>query len=52
VTITVSVKINDEIVLVTDGASTGAMPGGPYPSVIGVFDDANKGFNVAPRTGA
>ena len=51
-TIAVSVKINDEIVLVTDSASTVAMPGGPYPSVIGVFDNANKGFNVAPRTDA
>jgi hypothetical protein len=50
VTIAVSVKINDEIVLVTDSASTGAMLGGPYPSVICVYDNANQGFNVAPRT--
>jgi hypothetical protein len=48
----VSVKINDDIVLVTDGASTGAMRGGPYPSVIGVYDNATKGFNIAPRTDA
>jgi len=54
VTIAVSVKIHDEIVLVTDGASTGlgAMPGRPHPSFIGANDNANKGFSVAHRKGA
>jgi hypothetical protein len=48
VTIAISVKINDGVVLATDSASTvmGVMPGGPAPSVLNVYENANKLFNL------
>jgi len=49
VTIAISVKINDGVVLATDSASTvmGVTPGGPAaPSVINVYNNANKAFNL------
>jgi hypothetical protein len=49
VTIAISVKINDGVVLATDSASTviGVMPGGPTaPAVINVYNNANKAFNL------
>jgi hypothetical protein len=48
VTIALSVKINDGVVLATDSASTvmGAAPGGQTLGVINVYDNANKAFNL------
>jgi len=48
VTIALSVKINDGVVLATDSASTvmGAPPGGQALGVINVYDNANKAFNL------
>jgi hypothetical protein len=49
VTIALSVKINDGVVLATDSASTvmGATPGGPQAlGVVNVYDNANKAFNL------
>jgi hypothetical protein len=46
VTIAISVKINDGVVLATDSASTvtGAMPQGM--AVFNIYDNANKAFNL------
>jgi hypothetical protein len=46
VTIALSVKINDGVVLATDSASTvmGSVPGGL--GVLNVYDNANKAFNL------
>jgi hypothetical protein len=48
VTIALSVKINDGVVLATDSASTvmGAAPGGQALGVLNVYDNANKAFNL------
>lgn len=47
-TIALSVKINDGVVLATDSASTvmGTAPGGQALGVINVYDNANKAFNL------
>jgi hypothetical protein len=51
VTIALSVKINDGVVLATDSASTvmGAAPGGQALGVLNVYDNANKAFNLLKR---
>lgn len=47
-TIALSVKINDGVVLAADSASTvmGGPPGAQTASVINVYDNANKAFNL------
>jgi hypothetical protein len=47
-TIAISVKINDGVVLATDSASTvtGMIPGGVPGGVINVYNNANKAFNL------
>ena len=47
-TIAISVKINDGVVLATDSASTvtGTIPGGVPGGVINVYNNANKAFNL------